>query len=1123
MLKKGILLFVSVSLLLLFIEGVNAQQCNNDNICDSGETRASCSDCKMKMGYLTHIYDYSGGDPACMTLLLSDFKSDLDEYIRNTPGNQRTKYVAFNMNGWDIMTTTTRPDGYKGTYRFKDCPGGPSGCIAGTDWGGIYEDAIDYANSLGFTVVLLPTAFSSEIYTNPCPVAGSDTTSCVTAPDSVLEEEFYNWMVYLLNDRGYKNKNIIWHIGAEYDQFDYKGRWSSTIIAYRLDNILSRDPEYITSVTNLIKKTKDAVQFVGSNQLVTTASAGITGYLNPTYDPNTDDSIKQHLKFYGGADCTPTNLVGCNTGIGDVGVVDSVDIIGMDLFLPDNSITNTLVSFIQYMSSAFGKPLGIWQTNIYGDLADYINYPYETQRTSIQLLMDKYYESVIDYVTIYQMRDITWFDGNCAAISWSLGDDPEGIKYWDGKKKAAYDLYIDMFNKYGGIGAPITDYAMLLQYDYDTLASPICPAGYSQKGIFTPPSGSGYTAIDYQGTQTTNAQHQFCALNDNAFLALRYDYQTSTSYFCPVGYTDRGIFYPQSNPTQPTWTTAWGYDLANPTVYKMSSWAIMHLCSKDNSAFLNVRWDEYNKIGNSCPAGYYSAGAFKVPTQTQGSGWFVGYGYDPVTNSYPTDQLIEAGWMQLCVISSNSRNVACTQDYTAEASITCPNGLLFTGIDCSTSDYPSFLADSLDSAACSGVNDCVYSDICYPQNSYQVINGEKLFCNNNKWWDFDNRKLACEGSDICSVYNIGQPIMSWIKAGEMIGEYDDLINPECCGDDTDEYIITGSDTTIACCNSATDTVANGICGMLAGDKDASQSDCTTAGYNWISRGSQANCCGDDANEYYTVGTDLTSACCDSASASVEGGRCLLKKTPGPGPNYEDGWIRYTTSWSQKDMTGFGLENGRRIEDCNIFRSWMDFNLNDIEDNSYIYYDPQLTFNIRYSDNNPQRMLSIRKMNNGAQITNLAALASEIADGIEYTTYTPQDGIRPTNKELVTVELTGANSDLKNSLVSDSFSLGIKLKDETSCVIGITKAFISLDSLQNAEANKQPPYLTIYYNKCTDEDSDCSRCIAQSEKNAYGDAWLRGDTWQWPVNPTTISQEDVSYAYYRWLNGIGSCV
>ncbi len=158
---------------------------------------------------------------------------------------------------------------------------------------------------------------------------------------------------------------------------------------------------------------------------------------------------------------------------------------------------------------------------------------------------------------------------------------------------------------------------------------------------------------------------------------------------------------------------------------------------------------------------------------------------------------------------------ACTQDYIAETD--CIK--TFSGSDCSSNDYPTVYSP-WDYTYCSSNLACVHKYKCYSHNSMQTISGKTVFCNANKWFDFDNRKLACEGTDDCkrTISITNKPATwKWAKAGSYnVGEYDDTINPECCGDDANEYVVTGTDGTTACCSKpSTDSfpvkVVNGMC------------------------------------------------------------------------------------------------------------------------------------------------------------------------------------------------------------------------------------------------------------------------------------------------------------------------
>ncbi len=285
---------------------------------------------------------------------------------------------------------------------------------------------------------------------------------------------------------------------------------------------------------------------------------------------------------------------------------------------------------------------------------------------------------------------------------------------------------------------------------------------------------------------------------------------------------------------------------------------------------------------------------------------------DPMVSfSFNSIRLVSGGttYFDDVYVYTNEKRIVCTQDYTAETSMICPR--IFTGVDCNTNDYPSFVADTTDTAICARPGDCVYNNNCYTENTKQVISGENLFCNNGAWWDFDNRKLACEGADSCGNYNIGQPTTwKWIKSGkEFIGEYDDLINPECCGDDQKEYYSIGSDGTSACCYFNTDFVVNGRCYT-----------------NYVT-----------THYIYTT-------------------------------NEKDGWI--IGSGFKTSSTTNLLPVGAR-SDCAIFRSWLDFNIRNIPDYAIIQ-DIKLILTANFIDNPKNRIITITKLKQPGYITSLVA-------------------------------------------------------------------------------------------------------------------------------------------------------
>ncbi|MFH1641757.1 MAG: hypothetical protein ABIC04_02565 [Nanoarchaeota archaeon] len=105
--------------------------------------------------------------------------------------------------------------------------------------------------------------------------------------------------------------------------------------------------------------------------------------------------------------------------------------------------------------------------------------------------------------------------------------------------------------------------------------------------------------------------------------------------------------------------------------------------------------------------------------------------------------------------------------------------------------------------------DCIYPYIqepflqgCYSfDETYDYLDGE-YYCNNKVWYDVDFREKYCEECD----YN-------WISDKNF-----------CCGDDYNEFFITGVDGSSACCKSSTNCVNGGICSTCQNCGDGNLAD-----------------------------------------------------------------------------------------------------------------------------------------------------------------------------------------------------------------------------------------------------------------------------------------------------------
>jgi hypothetical protein len=153
-------------------------------------------------------------------------------------------------------------------------------------------------------------------------------------------------------------------------------------------------------------------------------------------------------------------------------------------------------------------------------------------------------------------------------------------------------------------------------------------------------------------------------------------------------------------------------------------------------------------------------------------------------------------------------------------------------------DEPSSAFSKLDDyQCCSGSSKayCVYNGTCYQHSvntNYYEINGEKVVCgcidascefsdgiHVGEWFDLDSSRDICEGGkdNSCNLFWYAKTGMRWISPGEKIEpeesvwEYESM-NPECCGDDSSEYVVCDeSMKNCICCDGEFDTYDNGEC------------------------------------------------------------------------------------------------------------------------------------------------------------------------------------------------------------------------------------------------------------------------------------------------------------------------
>ncbi len=145
-------------------------------------------------------------------------------------------------------------------------------------------------------------------------------------------------------------------------------------------------------------------------------------------------------------------------------------------------------------------------------------------------------------------------------------------------------------------------------------------------------------------------------------------------------------------------------------------------------------------------------------------------------------------------------------------------------------DSSTCISTESDTACCPEENNCVYEGECYSNKEITTNNNdERMWCNNGVWeLNDDNAKCqecynigcddypdACaEGSEEC-----GQDFeYEWLN--NSFGS--ELGNPGCCGDDSNEFVITCQEegnlhmcdsnyVNKACCSQETDCVYNGLC------------------------------------------------------------------------------------------------------------------------------------------------------------------------------------------------------------------------------------------------------------------------------------------------------------------------
>ncbi|MFC2154345.1 DNRLRE domain-containing protein [Candidatus Altiarchaeota archaeon] len=246
--------------------------------------------------------------------------------------------------------------------------------------------------------------------------------------------------------------------------------------------------------------------------------------------------------------------------------------------------------------------------------------------------------------------------------------------------------------------------------------------------------------------------------------------------------------------------------------------------------------------------------------------------------------------------------------------------------------------DPTDLAVCDESDDCVYEGICYDFSMTVELSTAPgrtgAICGpNNEWADCDWGPIVCNGSGNCNLnWTLCGEITNGLCIPYGLGEYQDETTPECCGDDVSENFMffddtvgnptcdnikqeecVGGDNTSdnACCIDADKCVYQGKCydetrvvnisrpdaagaGCLAGewiDCDGDKTGCQSpflCSHNWTDSGetsfphgeyendADAECCGDDSNEYFIDNTSIGRgvACCNNPGDTVAvDGKC----------------------------------------------------------------------------------------------------------------------------------------------------------------------------------------------------------------------------------------------------------
>ena len=171
--------------------------------------------------------------------------------------------------------------------------------------------------------------------------------------------------------------------------------------------------------------------------------------------------------------------------------------------------------------------------------------------------------------------------------------------------------------------------------------------------------------------------------------------------------------------------------------------------------------------------------------------------------------------------------------------------------------------DNPEDDACCFISECVYNGKCYETGDCVDVDGRGYIDNlrgevclpGNKWIDRDRDDWVCgrimKEELPESVTN--NQFSAWIESGEdnIHGEYNNIANKECCGDDDNEYFRCydyDNFSTCRCCDEEIDTVnERGECtssgfslGLLTSESETCQS-CLKKEYQWRESGLGKGC------------------------------------------------------------------------------------------------------------------------------------------------------------------------------------------------------------------------------------------------------------------------------------------